>query len=247
MRALEHGALSLCFAAAALIGAAPAQAQSDAAKTAVARAVMAISTAERSRDPGAAAAAAAAARQARNLLRASALNGPLTAQKRSWPAAGRVLATTGRPGVSIRTEPGALVLAPAGGIVRFAGHVGGYNQVLILDQGNGYASVLTGLESVFVQRGETVGRAEPLGQMPKPAGAIRRSEAALYFEVRADGAPVDPQRWLRGESFADAVAARHSPQSGESVEPSRQSGARVASAPNTGAKIVSRAAKAPVG
>jgi murein hydrolase activator len=227
MRARRTSALSLGFVAAILVGAAPAQAQSGAAKTAVERALMAISTAERSRDPGAAAAAAAAARQARNLLRASPLAAPMAPQKRSWPAAGRVIAAAGRPGVAIRTEPGALVLAPAGGVVRFAGPVAGYNQVLILDQGRGYASVLTGLESAFVGPGDAVGRAEPLGQMPKSPASIRRSAPALYFEVRSNGAPIDPRRWLRGEDQSGAAIASKSPQSG--------------------AKVLSRAAAAPVG
>jgi murein hydrolase activator len=217
MRARGASALTLSLAAAALIGAAPAQAQTDTAKAAVARALMAISTAERSRDPAAAAAAAAAARQARNTLRASALAAPMAVQARSWPAAGRVMARADRPGVDIRTEPGALVLAPAGGVVRFAGPVAGYNQVLILDQGNGYVSVLTGLESAYVGRGDAVGRAEPLGQMPKSPAGARRAWAALYFEVRAEGAPVDPRRWLRGEVLADAVSASKSPQSGVKI------------------------------
>jgi len=227
MRARRTRALSLGFAAAILVGAAPAQAQPGTAKTAVERALMAISTAERSRDPGAAAAAAAAARQARNLLRNSAPAAPMTTQKRSWPAAGRVMATADRPGVDIRTEPGALVLAPADGIVRFAGAVAGYNHVLILDQGQGYVSVLTGLESAFVGPGDRVGRAEPLGQVAKTPASARRRATALYFEVRADGAPVDPRRWLRGEDQSGAAIASKSPQSG--------------------GKVLSRAATAPVG
>lgn len=237
MRALGTGAFSLSLAAAALIGAAPAQAQSGAQQAAIMRAIMAISTAERSRDPAAAAAATAAARQARNLLQASALAAPMAGQARSWPAAGRVLAMAGRPGVEIRTDPGALVLAPAGGVVRFAGPVAGYNQVLILDQGNGYASVLTGLESVFVGRGDGVGRAEPLGHMPKSAPGARRVGAALYFEVRAEGAPIDPRRWLRGEDMARTVSASLSP----------QSGVKVVAAPQGGARVFSRAAPGPVG
>jgi septal ring factor EnvC (AmiA/AmiB activator) len=208
MAARSAGAKIVGIACAALL-ATPSATAAPRPSSALEQALMAISAAERTREPTAALAAAAAARQARNQLQNNALGRSLAYPGRSWPAAGRIVSSTERPGVDIRTAPGALILAPAFGRVSFAGAVEGHDQVLILDQGDGYASVLAGLGEVYVGRGDRVLRGEPLGRSNaaarKGGGAVR----GVYFEVRAQGAPVDPRRWLSGEKppSAKAVAA----------------------------------------
>ncbi len=106
-------------------------------------------------------------------------------------------------GVTLRTAPGAKVVAPAEGVITFSGPFRSFGKVLILDQGNGYALILTGLESVFAGIGDRVAAGALIGQMGqmsqtgqiKAGGALTAPE--LYFEVRQAGRPIDPERWLK--------------------------------------------------
>jgi murein hydrolase activator len=129
--------------------------------------------------------------------------------KRVAPVQGAVLIAYNAPtksgpalGVTLRTAPGAKVFAPAEGAIIFSGPFRSFGKVLILDQGNGYALILTGLESVFAGIGDRVAAGALIGQMGQSAtgqikagGAITAPE--LYFEVRQAGRPIDPERWLR--------------------------------------------------
>jgi murein hydrolase activator len=130
--------------------------------------------------------------------------------RRTAPAAGAVLTHFGAAtrsgaaaqGVTLRTAPGAKVVAPAEATVTYAGPFRSFGQVLILDQGNGYAMILTGLDSAFAGPGDKVAVGALIGQMGQAqtgastGGALNAPE--LYFEVRQAGRPVDPERWLSG-------------------------------------------------
>lgn len=101
-------------------------------------------------------------------------------------------------GATVSTRPGAQVVAPANGRVAYAGLFRSYGQVLILNLDGGYAIVLTGLGTVRAQHGDTVLAGQPIGEMtvsdtPAPE---------LYVEVRRDGRPVDPARWLSARGLA---------------------------------------------
>jgi len=101
-----------------------------------------------------------------------------------------------------RTEDGPSVVAPAQGVVDYAGPVKGFGAVLILRLGGGYHLVLAGLESVSAAPGQSVSAGSTVGQMPKATA----SGADLYFEIRKNGTPVDPAHWL---TQAASVADRH--------------------------------------
>jgi septal ring factor EnvC (AmiA/AmiB activator) len=126
----------------------------------------------------------------------------------SWlsPVEGRVArsfgeAQGGRPalqGVVLRTGGGASVAAPAAGDVAYAGVFRSYGEVLILNVEGGYALVLTGLDAINVQVGDTVRAGQPVGTMP--ASAIPAPE--LYVEVRRGGRAVDPGAWLTASGNA---------------------------------------------
>ncbi|MEI9964445.1 MAG: peptidoglycan DD-metalloendopeptidase family protein [Caulobacteraceae bacterium] len=64
---------------------------------------------------------------------------------------------------------------------------------MILGIGGGYHLVLAGLDRVEGPAGRTVAAGEPLGAMAAEAA----SPPELYLEVRKDGAPQDPGRWLK--------------------------------------------------
>lgn len=108
-------------------------------------------------------------------------------------------------GAVLQTRPGAQVVAPAGGQVAYAGVFRSYGSVLILNLDGGYALVLTGMETIGARVGETVRAGQPVGEMP----ASDTTAPELYVEVRRDGRPIDPGRWLtsRGQTADRGVRA----------------------------------------
>ena len=50
--------------------------------------------------------------------------------------------------------------------------------------------LLTGLNELFVDAGDTVQSGEPVGKLPS------QRDAKLYIELRKNGSPVDPKPWL---------------------------------------------------
>lgn len=104
-------------------------------------------------------------------------------------------ATPGGPkaGFTWKASPGSPVLAPAAGIVEYAGPLKDYGVILILRTGGAYHLVLTGLGAAEAVVGTTVAAGEPVGRMGEDAAAGPN----LYLEVRKGGEPVDPKRWFK--------------------------------------------------
>ena len=92
-----------------------------------------------------------------------------------------------------RAADDAQVVAPAQGVVEYAGPLKGWNVVAILRLGGGYHVVLAGLETVTVGPGQMVSQGQPIGRMGKGDGA----PPEFYLEIRRNGAPVDPSHWLK--------------------------------------------------
>ncbi len=120
-----------------------------------------------------------------------------------YPVVGRVVARYGQPtgsgltskGVSIETRAGAQVIAPYDGRVVFAGPFRGYGQVLIIDHGEGYHTLLAGLSQIDTVVGQLVFGGEPVGVMRRSDDGKPR----LYLELRRNNRPVDPLPWLTKE------------------------------------------------
>lgn len=91
-------------------------------------------------------------------------------------------------GIRYVAEPGAQVTAPSEGEVEFAGPIDSYGQVVILNVGNNYRVILTGIGRVFVDKGQTVQRREPIGRMPN----LSERKVSLYMELRHGENPVNP-------------------------------------------------------
>lgn len=104
-------------------------------------------------------------------------------------------------GWSIRTAPNALVASPADGWVVYAGPYRSYGQLLIVNAGDGYYIVLTGMRRLVVGTGQFVLAGEPVGSMGDGSVrtaatiAVGASKPVLYIEFRKDGSPVDPGPW----------------------------------------------------
>jgi septal ring factor EnvC (AmiA/AmiB activator) len=92
------------------------------------------------------------------------------------PARGRILTHFGDPtdtgGVSkgwvLETRPGAQIVAPFDGRIAFEGPFRSYGQILIIEHGGGYHTVLAGLDRVDAAVGQWLLAGEPLGVMAGP-------------------------------------------------------------------------------
>jgi septal ring factor EnvC (AmiA/AmiB activator) len=94
-------------------------------------------------------------------------------------------------GIVLLARPSGQVVAPFDGRIEFAGPFRGYGQILIIEHGDGYHSLLAGLEQIDGVVGQWVVAGEPVGHMP---GGDH--DVALYFELRRHGQPINPLPWL---------------------------------------------------
>ncbi|MGF9566282.1 murein hydrolase activator EnvC [Neorhizobium sp. JUb45] len=130
-------------------------------------------------------------------------------QKLELPVAGDILRSWGDPdgtghparGMTLASGPKAVVTAPADGLVVFAGAFRSYGQMVILNAGDGYHVVMTGMNSVNVRQGKFVFAGEPIALMGEKrvasatALALETDRPTLYIEFRKDGSPVDSAPW----------------------------------------------------
>ncbi len=115
------------------------------------------------------------------------------------PVPGPVLARFGESpltasGVQLGGRNGEPVRAAASGQVVYAGSgLQGYGELLIIKHGAEWLSAYGYNQSLLVREGERVLQGQPIARMgdgPSPGGQGRRS--LLHFEIRRNGAPVDP-------------------------------------------------------
>ncbi|HXA37893.1 MAG TPA: peptidoglycan DD-metalloendopeptidase family protein [Phenylobacterium sp.] len=116
---------------------------------------------------------------------------------------GEALASGGRAnGITFAAAGGARVTSPGPGYVQYVGPVKGWGVILILRLAGGYHLVLAGLDRASVSVGQSVAAGDAVGFMPdgrQSPGSGEKGEKGpreLYLEVREQGAPVDPGRWL---------------------------------------------------
>ena len=79
----------------------------------------------------------------------------------------------------------------------FAAPFRSYGNLLILDCGGGFTTVLAGFGRLDVTPDEAVRRGAPVGSLPGSAGTGANPGANLYVELRRDGEPVDPAPWFK--------------------------------------------------
>ena len=97
-------------------------------------------------------------------------------------------------GVLIAAESGTPVKAVARGRVAFADWLKGYGMLMILDHGDGYMSLYGYNESLRKDVGDWVSAGEVIASSGASGG---QKSAALYFELRLNGKPINPKPWLR--------------------------------------------------
>lgn len=115
------------------------------------------------------------------------------------PVPGRITRNygSGEKGMTVATRSNAQVIAPYAGRIEFAGAFKNYDNVVILNVGDGYFILLTGMGETYVETGENVRIGEPLGLMPFNA----KNASNLYIEFRKNGSTINPKPWL-GTAFS---------------------------------------------
>lgn len=96
-------------------------------------------------------------------------------------------------GIDVEAPGGAPVRAVATGRVVHAGWFKGYGNLVIVDHGEGYHSLVAHLATMQTAMGEEVEAGAVLGTVGD-SGSLKG--AYLYFEIRERGRPVDPRPWL---------------------------------------------------
>lgn len=87
-------------------------------------------------------------------------------------------------GLTIAPRPAALAVAPAGGKVAFAGRFRSYGEIVIIDHGAGWTSLVSGLAGLRVRTGDALTDGAPIG---RAAG----DQPRVTVELRRHGRPVD--------------------------------------------------------
>ena len=100
-------------------------------------------------------------------------------------------------GIDFPADSGTLVVAAASGKVIEAGYQPQYGKIIAIDHGNGLVSRYAHASEVYVNEGDLVIR----GQRVASVGSTGRSTGPhLHFEVRLNGVPQNPARFLRSPS-----------------------------------------------
>ncbi len=123
--------------------------------------------------------------------------------KLPWPVKGKIRYRFGQKkpdaalplkGMYIKSPNGNEVRAVHDGKVVFSNWIRGYGMLIIVDHGNNYMTLYAHNATLLKQPGEQVLSGETIATVGDTGG---QSQAGLYFEIRHNGNPVDPARWLK--------------------------------------------------
>jgi lipoprotein NlpD len=112
-----------------------------------------------------------------------------------WPTKGKVLEgfSEGTKGIDISGTSGQPVNASAAGkVVYSGGGLRGYGKLIIIKHNNTYLSAYAHNDKLLVKEGQTVSKGQKIAEM----GSSDSSLVKLHFEIRKNGKPVDPLKYL---------------------------------------------------
>jgi murein DD-endopeptidase MepM/ murein hydrolase activator NlpD len=122
-----------------------------------------------------------------------------------WPVKGWLTSTfgyrsspfTGRrelhKGLDIATRSGTPIIAPADGLVVFAGREGGFGNMIIVDHGYGITTRFGHCSSLEAKLGQKVKRGDVIARI----GSTGRSTGPhVHYEVAVNGVSVNPSRYI---------------------------------------------------
>lgn len=121
--------------------------------------------------------------------------------KMPWPVLGKITNQFGAKrqgsitwdGLRIAADSGTAVRAIHGGRVMYADTLRGQGLLLVLDHGDGYMSLYAHNDVLLREVGEWVQPGEVIARVGNSGG---EQTPALYFEIRHNGQPINPQAWL---------------------------------------------------
>jgi lipoprotein NlpD len=115
-----------------------------------------------------------------------------------WPARGNVLAgfdESKNKGLDISGKVGDPVLAAADGRVVYAGAgLRGYGNLIILKHNNTFLTAYAHNQTLLVKEDQVIKRGQKIAEM----GSSDADQVKLHFEIRRQGKPVDPAKYLPG-------------------------------------------------
>lgn len=117
----------------------------------------------------------------------------------TWPTSGPVTSGFGyrwgrmHEGIDIGAPVGTTIVAASAGTVSFAGSMGGYGNMVLIDHGNGIVTAYAHQNSIAVGSGTRVSAGQPIGQVGMTGSS---TGPHLHFEVRVGGSPRDPMGYL---------------------------------------------------
>ena len=113
-----------------------------------------------------------------------------------WPSDGRIVATFDEgknKGIDIAGKAGQQVMAAGAGKVMYAGSgIRGYGNLVIVKHSNSLLSAYAHNRSIVVKEGQNVNKGQVIAEM----GDSDADSVKLHFEIRQQGKPVDPSRFL---------------------------------------------------
>lgn len=113
-----------------------------------------------------------------------------------WPSDGKIVATFDEgknKGIDIAGKAGQQVMAAGAGKVMYAGSgIRGYGNLVIVKHSNSLLSAYAHNRSIVVKEGQSVNKGQIIAEM----GDSDADTVKLHFEIRQQGKPVDPSRFL---------------------------------------------------
>ena len=114
----------------------------------------------------------------------------------AWPVSGQILAgfdEVKNKGVDVAGSAGEAVLAAADGRVVYAGSgLRGYGNLIILKHNNTFLTAYAHNQSLLVKEDQNVRKGQKIAEM----GNSDADRVKLHFEIRRQGKPVDPLKYL---------------------------------------------------
>ena len=113
-----------------------------------------------------------------------------------WPSNGRIIAVFDEgknKGIDIAGKAGQQVLAAGAGKVMYAGSgIRGYGNLVIVKHSSSLLSAYAHNRSIVVKEGDNVNKGQIIAEM----GDSDADSVKLHFEIRQQGKPVDPSKFL---------------------------------------------------
>lgn len=123
--------------------------------------------------------------------------------KLPWPTQGKIIKQFGSAratnkvrwqGLMIASDEGAPVHAVHHGRVVFADYLRGHGLLLIIDHGDSFLSLYAHNQMLYKEIGDWVSAGEEIATVGQSGG---QDQAGLYFELRHQGKPTNPNSWLK--------------------------------------------------